>query len=329
MVCFAALTLAGGAAAQSHHPRGHHSTHHVTLHATYPAVQHPADAQQFPIAHSVMDAAAAFDGYMRRTAGINANFTGGASVARAVELGSAYEPRQLEEGAIAYAALVAMQDPAFVAAVSEVGKDPYARDVFVTRLVDHPEAALEAAAARRAATRVSRVLAQMGNNVVVAGVAVKQASYDLQTRPWSKQPIFKPRQQLARIEAASSAPTSLAPTDTAQLMNRLTALRSQNASDGEATAVTSVVARGVALAALAILGRAGDDQEQQIASLLTDDRDAECIKMAKLNELQCLAVAGPQYEDIFCLGRHAMMDSGRCITSAAGVSDRDVRLGGS
>ena len=40
--------------------------------------------------------------------------------------------------------------------------------------------------------------------------------------------------------------------------------------------------------------------------------------MARLNLYQCLSVAGPNYEDVFCLGRHAMMDTGQCVTQASG-----------
>ena len=54
---------------------------------------------------------------------------------------------------------------------------------------------------------------------------------------------------------------------------------------------------------------------------MSDPADAHCIKMAKLNLFQCLAVAGPHYEDLFCLGHHAMMDTGQCVISAAGFSE--------
>jgi hypothetical protein len=39
--------------------------------------------------------------------------------------------------------------------------------------------------------------------------------------------------------------------------------------------------------------------------------------MAKLNLYQCMAVAGPQYEDIYCLGQHGMSDTGQCVGTAA------------
>jgi hypothetical protein len=43
--------------------------------------------------------------------------------------------------------------------------------------------------------------------------------------------------------------------------------------------------------------------------------------MAKLNLFQCLSVAGPEYEDVFCLGQHAVLDTGQCVAGAAGSAE--------
>jgi hypothetical protein len=278
------------------------------------------------IARRVVDAAGAFDGYMHRASAIKAAFTSGAGVAHAVALGSVYEPKQLEQGAIAYAALVALQDPMFVQVVREAGADPVSREAFATRLVDQPESVLAAGAARREATRVSGVLGRMGVSLVSAGAAVKQASYDLQRQDWSKGAIASPDEHLARIKAESSVPISLVAADQAHLIGSLAALRSADQSSAEAETATAAVTRGMALAALAVLGRAGDDQAQRIDSLLDEPLSAQCLKMAKLNEYQCLAVAGPHYEDLFCLGNHAMMDTGKCIVGAAGGASQATAL---
>ncbi len=40
--------------------------------------------------------------------------------------------------------------------------------------------------------------------------------------------------------------------------------------------------------------------------------------MAKLNLYQCLSVARPYYEDIFCLGLHVMSDTGQCVAGSIG-----------
>jgi hypothetical protein len=45
------------------------------------------------------------------------------------------------------------------------------------------------------------------------------------------------------------------------------------------------------------------------------------MNMAKLNLYQCLAVSKPHYEDVFCLGQHIMMDTGRCVIKASGNTE--------
>jgi hypothetical protein len=40
--------------------------------------------------------------------------------------------------------------------------------------------------------------------------------------------------------------------------------------------------------------------------------------MARLSLYECLSVAGPQYENVFCLGQHAMMDTAQCVVTASG-----------
>ncbi len=65
------------------------------------------------------------------------------------------------------------------------------------------------------------------------------------------------------------------------------------------------------------MGRAGDAQEPRFESLLRELRNEDCLEMAKMNLNQCLAVAGPQYEDVFCLGQHAVGETGQCLVSAA------------
>jgi hypothetical protein len=287
-----------------------------------PSPPRPYAGPQVAIARRVIDAAGAFDGYMRRASAIKAEFRSGGAVARAVELGAVYEPAQLEQGAIAYAALVALQDPAFVAIVQDVGRNPRVREAFVARLFDRPATVLDAAAARTSAAHVAGVLGRMGAQLAAAGGAVTQAAYDVQHEDWSRGAIVDAGERLARIKAQSAVAVSLMPRDTAQLISGVTALRAADAGAlGQSGEISPVVMRGMAIAALAILGEASEDQAERIAALMSDPADAHCIKMAKLDLFQCLAVAGPHYENLYCLGHHGMAETGACIVSASGVSD--------
>ena len=80
-----------------------------------------------------------------------------------------------------------------------------------------------------------------------------------------------------------------------------------------------MIVRALALAALSALGQTGDENFENIVQpLLTEPTAAYCLNMAKLNLYECLSVSRPYYEDVFCLGQHAMMDTGTCVIKAAG-----------
>jgi hypothetical protein len=83
---------------------------------------------------------------------------------------------------------------------------------------------------------------------------------------------------------------------------------------------TPLVIRSLAVAALAALGYADDNGLAQVMPILADPSAATCFNMSKLNLYQCLAVAKPQYEDVFCLGQHILIDTGQCLMKGAGVT---------
>jgi hypothetical protein len=80
---------------------------------------------------------------------------------------------------------------------------------------------------------------------------------------------------------------------------------------------TAIEARALALAAESVLGRAHSAERDRLTPLFSEADSAECLRMAKLNLYQCMAVAGPQYEDVFCMGQHALTDTARCVAVAA------------
>ena len=82
-----------------------------------------------------------------------------------------------------------------------------------------------------------------------------------------------------------------------------------------------MVARAVTLAALSAIGMAGDEQVSRIMPNLTDPEATFCLNMARLNLFQCLAVAGPHYEDMFCMGQHVLMDTGSCLIRSSGAAN--------
>ena len=245
--------------------------------------------------------AAAFESFMRHARGIDPAFASPADVAQALQTGASHEPHELEAGMIAYAALAAMQEPRFVAAVRA---DPQPGDL-ARRLAADPQAALALPGAEAAGARASGALYAQGSGLAGDGEKVKHAAYSVQHQAWSKTNVADPQARLARVKRLSGAAYQPAREDAAELQMALAQAVHRPG------APTPVVARGVALAALSVLG-----EQRQGQSLMSEPRTGDCLHMAKLNLYQCLASAGPHYEDIFCLGQHAMIDPGQCVVDA-------------
>jgi hypothetical protein len=271
--------------------------------ATQAPVQPRASAGAQAPDGGVETEAMAFESFMRRARGINPGFSSATEVSQALQVGAAHEPTQLEAGMVAYAALAALQEPNFVAGVQRAGRG----GDLAGRLVADPTLALSLPGGAAAAGRASAALLQQGEGLAENGQRVKRAAYSVQHEAWSKTRVADPGGRLARVKRLSAAGYRPQAGDVARLHEAVV----DRAGRGGATS-SPVVARGVALAALAVMGEEGRGR-----GLLSDARSSSCLRLAKLNLYQCLASAGPQYEDIFCLGQHAMIDPGQCVAEAA------------
>lgn len=276
-------------------------------------------APRVTLPREVVEAACAYETYLRNAAAIRAGFRSGEAVNQAMTVGEAYQPRQMEEGVIAYAALIALEDPRFVRGVQRYAQDPRGGEREADALLDDPAEAAAIPGARDAGALVGAVLRQEGVQLFTAGQAVKQSAYEVQHQAWSRQAVPDPQVRLARAKSLAANAVIPAPEDVSRLLQSAVGFRGRRATDDQgAGGATPVVQRGLALAALAVLGRATD--EPRLTRLLSEGGEANCMRMAKLNLYQCLAVAGPHYEDIFCLGQHALMDTGQCVAAGGGQS---------
>ncbi len=158
---------------------------------------------------------------------------------------------------------------------------------------------------------------------------MRKSSYDIQLKsPWSKKPAPNQAATLAQAKMLSSS-AILPAEDLAALLagaSSGSAPMSVAAASAAAGPQSQSVVRGMALAALAVLGKAGDADTAYIMPLLVNDGDGFCFNMSKLNLYQCLSVARPYYEDVYCLGLHAMADTGRCVKGALEPPDVDTKL---
>jgi hypothetical protein len=265
----------------------------------------------------IVSAATAFEGYMRSAARIDGGFSSGEGVDRGLRAAAAYEPRQLEEGMIAYGALVALRDNAFVEGVERAAGRGEQRQRFAERLLEDPDDAMRIEGAPEAGREVEAALATEAAPLVSAGARVKVAAYSVQHRSWSKVLVANAGGRLAEVKRLSSERSEPQAADERAMLDRIASFHSREANGG--LAAGAVEARALALAAEAVLGQGASDRAQ-LSPLLTEASSAECLKMAKLNLYQCMAVAGPQYEDIYCMGQHAMYDTGECVAAAARTS---------
>lgn len=278
------------------------------------------------LSNSVLEAASAYRIYMRRAAEISPAFASGDAVEQSLVSAEAYEPKQLLRGAIAYGALVALQSPQFVASVRTYAVDPTTRRDLADHLRRDPSYSAALPSAANAAGLVVATLNGDAAKVRHAGELVKQSAYDVQHQAWSKAAVIAPADRLARAKTLSAQPIT-PPAGEVQLLGG--AVNGSDASgvsvlgvSGEAIPApyTAVVSRALAVAAIAALGEGGADQDAALAAMLDEPSSSFCLNMSKLNLYQCLSVAKPYYEDVFCLGQHILLDTSQCVAKAVGAA---------
>ena len=301
------------------------------------------------LAPEISDAAAVYVDYVNRARAISANFTDGDNVQSQLRDGETFEPKQLARGVVAYGAIVAMQDPDFRNAFRGFAANSAQRADMVSRLISDPTYAGSIATSDTAARRVIQALSADGAGIYKSGSDVKQAAYDIQHQKWSTQFIADRDSRLALAKQNSVTLASVQSDHSAKLLTA--ALTGQGMSvpsgsralSGQATATpatseapvapvalgdaissytqadlyqkpyTQTVNEALTIAALAIMGEGGADKTDTLTQMLNQNEGASCLNMSKLNLYQCLAVAKPYYEDVFCLGQHVLMDTGQCL----------------
>lgn len=275
----------------------------------------------------VVELASAYRAYLDHAGTISPAFTGGDDVARSVKIGAAYEPQQLLRGAIAYGAVAALQDPDFVAGVRKFVADPEQRRTVAYEIMKDPAYAVGFSGSAGAAGLVSAALGDDGRKMFEQGKQVKQAAYEVQHAAWSKADVVGRDSRLALAKQLSATPQMGEVAETARLQLAVTGAQPMGLTAlPTRPPYTPLVVHSLAVAALAALGYADDASLQQVMPILADPTAASCFSMSKLNLYQCLAVAKPHYEDVFCLGQHILMDTGSCLMKGAGlVTASDIR----
>jgi hypothetical protein len=267
-----------------------------------------------------VEQASAYRAYIAHATAISANFSGAADVAQSLKTGESYEPQALLRGQIAYGAVAALQEPEFVAGVRKFAADPEQRRQVAYEVMKDPAYAVSFAGSAKAAGLVMSALQADGRKLLELSKSVKQAAYDVQHQGWSKAEVSGRDARLSLAKQLSSTPGLGEVDETTRLQSAVTGAGQMALSPSEAAPpYTPVVIHSLAVAALAALGYADDASLGQVMPMLAEPNSASCLNMSKLNLYQCLAVAKPNYEDVFCLGQHALADTGACLLADAGA----------
>jgi hypothetical protein len=270
----------------------------------------------------VVEQASAYRAYITRASAISPAFTGGGDVAQSLKTGEAYEPAALLRGQIAYGAVAALQEPEYVAGVRKFVADPDQRRQVAYEIMKDPAYAVGFAGSAKAAALVEGALQDDARKLVELGKTVKQAAYDVQRQGWSKAEVSGRDARLTLAKELGSTPGLGEVAETARLQSEVTGGAQLGVSPAAAAPpYTPVVIHALAVAALAALGYADDASLGQVMPILAEPNSANCLNMSKLNLYQCLAVAKPHYEDVFCLGQHVLSDTGRCLLTDAGAPE--------
>jgi len=270
---------------------------------------------------NVIQEAAVYLAFTRDMATLRGGFSDSGSIQNAVRRGAGYDARQVSRGLVAYAAVLALQSPEFVAGVRSNARDRASRNALVDRIVGNPASASRLPGADAAAGLIIATLEADVRELRDAADSVENDAYAIQAdgrRDWARvavpdresrlnavrdlsRPSFAPAAEAARLSAAALSGSGLGVT----------------ADRRRAPPYPQSVENALALAALALLDGAGENARANTDALMYDRASLDCFESSKLNLFQCLAASRPSYEDMFCLGRHVVRDLGQCARGAA------------
>ncbi|MBU1345647.1 MAG: hypothetical protein KKA16_01710 [Alphaproteobacteria bacterium] len=270
----------------------------------------------------VAEAASIYVSFIRDVGSIEAGFQDAESIQAAMRKGAAYDPATLSRGMIAYASILALQSPEFVAGVRTFADDPDQRAEVVANIIRDPAYAVSLPGADVAAGLIISTLGRDIAALTVIADAVEGDAYTIQERNdprrrWATQPIASREVRLESVKTISAGQMLPSAEESARLFaaaNSGSGLELAPAT--QAPPYTPAVVNALAIAALAAMGAAGDDARAYTEALAIETNAQFCLDMSKLNLFQCLAASRPSYEDMFCLGRHIVRDLATCATQA-------------
>lgn len=259
-------------------------------------------------------------------------------------LAAYYSGDRLVDAQIAYAALVAAQNPEFIDSVRAIA-DYYGTDITAQSLMDDPLFVTGFMGANAASQSVTSAVGEDVGRMSEVGMRYRQAAYNLQTEAWAQRRARDRAERLAAIESASNRLTTnfrlseeIAPSPGLPSAERLGSAASLfegpvatdttgpiTLSDLEVTVGERQLEpderRVGQILVVAALQSIEDGEMSYMDQLLSNPSVERCIVWAKLDLQQCVAAGHFKYEDAFCIAEHALDDVADCLTTARIVSN--------
>lgn len=272
----------------------------------------------------VAQSAAVYLAFTREMATLSGGFADADLVQAALRKGSAYDPAQISQGLIAYASILALQSPEFVAGIRQYAGDPATRQKLVADIVANPAYASILPGADAAAGLIIATLDGEIDALGRAADSIESDAYTIQERddPRRAWAVAHISDRVTRLEAAKAGSTQAmlpSPEEAARLLAAGTSGTGLAVSTGRPRTgpYPPAVTNALALAALAALGAAGENARANTDALQGEAKSEACLNSSKLNLYQCLAASRPSYEDMFCVGRHIVRDLATCARGSA------------
>lgn len=252
---------------------------------------------------------------------------------------AAHDSAQLASGWVAYAALVAADQPDFAKALQEeINKKPNKRkgelggvDGLMSRAAQDPAYLRSLPGADKAIAAVLAMTVQDGARITELGEAFKAQAYAMQKTSWGKQKIPPSQSRLdeaasyGRSRGAPVAPQFAYASHNGVLAPALASAREEWAADwGEGAGQGKMTEKNAEVIVERILVLATrystDTLNPKLVEVYAQNTKSErCLSMAKLTLDQCIAATRAPYEEAFCLGEHALKDIATCTGWVAGV----------
>lgn len=273
---------------------------------------------------TVAQSAAVYVTYARDMATISGGFSSPEAVQAALRRGAAADPNQISRGLVAYASILALQSPEFVSGVRQAGADPEARTQIIARVVNNPSYAATLPGAEAAASLILGVLERDIAALTASADSVESDAYNIQytgdqRHTWGRATSPNREGRLQTVKDLSARPVAPSSSETARLYSASSTGSGLGVTPGRSRRAPYApsVTNALAMATLAALGAAGDTAIVNTNALQYDRESQDCLQSSKLNLYQCMAAARPNYEDMFCLGRHVLRDLSTCVRGAS------------